>query len=227
MFLQCIYVETARVFMQSPAYGKSWHDTKYCFAQVPHSLSDSRRKKEEDNLIPFCSTLPAHGIWTIFVQCRINRTNKTVQLLTSTYMPWEVDGEEVILGFRRINYAELVWESCIFSARIFSSLTKELARKCRMFSLNYFLKGFSKSSSHSVPLRKAEVIHCEKYVVFTISFLCFGPKQGNLSRSDSMIIIGSLVIKSKEQLDSTEHAHLFFQCIRTSQKWQPGTDRTS
>lgn len=47
---------------------------------------------------------------------------------------------------------------------------KELAQKCRIFSLNDFLKGFSESSSYLVLLRKAKIIHCEKHAVFTACF---------------------------------------------------------
>lgn len=47
---------------------------------------------------------------------------------------------------------------------------KELAQKCRIFTLNDFLKGFSGSSSYLVLLRKTKIEHYEKYVVFTVCF---------------------------------------------------------
>lgn len=110
----------------------------------------------------------------------------------------------------------LVWEICIFSARIFSSTMKELAQKCRIFSLNDFLKGFSGSSSYLSPSKKGKNNTLWKLCCVYHLFLCFGPKQGSLWRSDSVTLIDSLVMKSKEQLDSSVQAYLPFQCIKNN-----------
>lgn len=183
---------------------RGWKNRKIGFSCLPVTFSS------------LCSTWNLH------------RGDKCVQFLVILiYMSWKAGKTKVGLASEESKRQKwiLVWGIRIFSARIFSSTMKELAQKCRIFSLNDFLKGFSGSSSYLVLLRKAKIIHYEKYVVYSL-FLCFGPKQGSLWRSDSIILIDSLVMKSKEQLDSTVQAHLPFQCIKnnlsemTAWNWQ-------
>lgn len=65
----------------------------------------------------------------------------------------------------------VVWEICIFSARIFSSTVKELAKKCRILSLNEHLGGFSESPNDLVPLRRAKILWKMRCLQFLFSAL--------------------------------------------------------
>lgn len=182
--------------------------------------------KEQENLVQLCLPVTFSSLCPTW---NPHRGDKCVQFLVTllTCMSWKAGGKKVCLTSEESKMQKwvLVWGTRIFSARIFSSTMKELAQKCRIFSLNDFLKGFSGSSSYLALLRKAKTMHYEKYVVYSL-FLCFGPKQGSLWRSDSIILIDSLVMKSKEQLNSTAQAHLPFQCIKnnlsemTAWNWQ-------
>lgn len=181
--------------------------------------------KKQENLVQLCLPVTFSSLCPTW---NPHRGDQCVQfLVTLICMSQKAEKTKVGLASEESKMQKwiLVWGICIFSARIFSSTMKELAQKCRIFSLNDFLKGFSGSSSYLVLLRKAKTIHNEKYVVYSL-FLCFGAKQGSLWRSDSIILIDSLVMKSKEQLDITVQAHLPFQCIKnnlsemTAWNWQ-------
>lgn len=150
---------------------------KWCFASLPKL---TRTDAMDEKTGKFGSALPASDIFTTLSNMELAQRRWVCSISCDiNYMSWKAGKTKgsLVSEESKMNKCILVWEICIFSARISSSTMKELARKCRIFSLNDFLKGFSGSSSYLVLLRQTKIIHYEKYCCVYSLFLCFVLRQ--------------------------------------------------
>lgn len=114
-----------------------------------------------------------------------HKRNKHVQfLLTLTYISWEAQKKYFWFQKHQICRSARWFEKSIFLVQGFSYPQWKSWQGNAGCSVSRTQKDFSESSHYLIPLRKAKIIHYEKYVVFTIFLLCFGPNQSSSHTSD-------------------------------------------
>lgn len=124
-----------------------------------HKLAstDVRKMAEKQENLVHCAACQWHfdHFHLTWNQCR-----KNVCSISSNIDLYPEKLQKIFLASEESNTQKctVVWEICIFSARIFSSTTEELARKCRILGLNERLGGFSESPNDLVPLRRAKIL---------------------------------------------------------------------
>lgn len=145
---------------------------KWCFVAVYINLLARMSERWQKNRKIWFIMLPASDILTTLIQHGTSAGKMCVQfLLTLTSILKSC--KKIFLASEESNMQKctVVWEICIFSARIFSSTTEELARKCRILSLNECLGGFSESPNDLVPLRRAKILWKTRCLQFLSSAL--------------------------------------------------------